>query len=183
MPSRLLEIVEPRLRDCNDHHFSEDALGVTGTEVVAAPSFEETYREQRLALLRLAFLMCGSHDMSEDFVQGAFASAHPRWHQIDNHVAYLRKAVVNQAKDAQRRRFRRLRLIPAPSPEPVTLIPEIDETWGLIQRLPTAQRAVVVLHYYEDLPLVEVATILGRPASTVRSDLRRALGRLRKAPS
>ncbi|MGI8900103.1 MAG: sigma factor-like helix-turn-helix DNA-binding protein, partial [Nocardioides sp.] len=33
---------------------------------------------------------------------------------------------------------------------------------------------------YEDLPLVEVAGLLGRPASTVRSDLRRALDRLRK---
>lgn len=147
----------------------------------APPGFEETYLEHRLALVRLAFLMCGSRDLSEDLVQSVFTSAHPRWHQIDNHPAYLRRAVVNLAKDGQRRHFRRLRLAPPADPQPVTLPPEIDETWALILRLPSPQRAVVVLHYYEDLPLVEVANLLDRPASTVRSDLRRALDRLRKA--
>jgi RNA polymerase sigma factor (sigma-70 family) len=88
--------------------------------------------------------------------------------------------VVNLAKDGQRREFRRRRLL-RPGPEPVTAIPEIDETWALVRQLPVTQRAVVVLHYYEDLPLVEIGQLLDRPASTVRSDLRRALDRLRKA--
>ncbi len=88
---------------------------------------------------------------------------------------------MNVAKDGQRRHFRRLCLVPWTETELITCIPEVDETWALIQRLPSAQRAVVVLHYYEDLPLVEVANILDRPASTVRSDLRRALDRLRSA--
>ena len=92
---------------------------MTETET-APPGFEETYREHRLALVRLAFLMCGSRDMSEDLVQSAFASAHPRWREIDNHVAYLRRAVVNLAKDGQRKHFRRLRLAPPPDPDPVT---------------------------------------------------------------
>jgi len=154
---------------------------VTETTATSAPGFEETYRQHRLALIRLAFLMCGSRDLSEDLVQSVFTSAHPRWHEIDNHVAYLRRAVVNLAKDGQRQHFRRLRLAPPPDPAPVTSDPEVDETWALILRLPSAQRAVVVLHYYEDLTLVEVANLLDRPASTVRSDLRRALDRLRKA--
>lgn len=154
---------------------------MTETETTPAGGFEETYREYRLALVRLAFLMCGSRDLSEDLVQSVFTSAHPRWHEIENHPAYLRRAVVNLAKDGQRRHFRRLRLAPPLARERVTLVPEIDETWALVQRLPAAQRAVVVLHYYEDLSLVEVANILNRPASTVRSDLRRALDRLRKA--
>ena len=59
--------------------------------------------------------------------------------------------------------------------------PEVDETWTLVQRLPWVQRAVVVLHYYEDLPLVEIAQILKRSEPTVRSDHRRALDGLRKA--
>jgi RNA polymerase sigma factor (sigma-70 family) len=67
-----------------------------------------------------------------------------------------------------------------PEPEPVTTIPELDETWALVRRLPATQRAVVVLHYYEDLPLVEIGRLLDRPANTVRSDLRRAHARLRK---
>lgn len=143
------------------------------------PVLEETYRELRLPLLRLAFLLTGSRETAEDLVQSAFASAQPRWHRIDDQPAYLRRSVVNLAKDGQRREFRRRRLL-RPEPEPVTAIPELDETWALVRRLPVAQRAVVVLHYYEDLALVEISHLLDRPASTVRSDLRRALDRLRK---
>jgi RNA polymerase sigma factor (sigma-70 family) len=148
-----------------------------GSEV---PDYEETYRRHRLELVRLAFLMCGSRDLSEDLVQTVFTSAHPRWHTIDNHVAYLRSAVVKRAKDGQRRDIRR-RGLAAPPTLQVTFIPEVDETWDLVQRLPWERRAVVVLHYYLDLQLVEVARILGRPDGTVRSNHRRALDWLREA--
>jgi RNA polymerase sigma factor (sigma-70 family) len=141
---------------------------------------EETYRELRLPLLRLAFMLTGSRETAEDVVQNAFTSAQPRWHQIDDPPAYLRRSVVNLAKDGQRREFRRRKALRLES-EPVTAIPEIDETWALVRCLPATQRAVVVLHYYEDLTLVQIGQLLDRPASTVRSDLRRALARLRKA--
>lgn len=141
--------------------------------------FEETYREHRLTLLRLAYLMSGSHDVSEDVVQSVFTSAHDRWEQIDNPLPYLKRAVVNLVKDGQRRRLRlRARAVERPQ---VALPPEVDEMWAQIARLPWVQRAVIVLHYYEDLPLTEVAAVLDRPAATVRSDHRRALDKLRKA--
>jgi DNA-directed RNA polymerase specialized sigma24 family protein len=147
------------------------------------PGFEETYRTHRVALLRLAYLMSGSHHVSEDVVQTVFTTAHDRWDQIDDPLPYLKRAVVNLVKDGQRRRFRRA-ADPARLELPVPVLPpEVDETWALIQRLPWTQRAVVVLHYYEDLSLMEVAAVLDRAPSTVRSDHRRALERLRKALS
>lgn len=145
-----------------------------------AQGFEETYRDHRVALLRLAYLMCGSHDVSEDVVQTVFTTAHDRWDQIENPLPYLKRAVVNLVKDGQRRRFRRSSTTKAPEQPLVVLPPEVDETWALISGLPWTQRAVVVLHYYEDLPLTEVAVVLDRTASTVRSDHRRALDKLRK---
>lgn len=141
--------------------------------------FEEAYRAHRLTLLRLAYLVSGSTEVSEDAVQSVFTSAHPRWDQIEKPLPYLKRAVVNAVKDGQRRR---LRLLSKPTERPpVVLPPEVDETWQHIRGLTWVQRAVVVLHYYEDLPLTEVAAILGRPAPTVRSDHRRALDKLRKA--
>ena len=152
---------------------------MTTESQVPALGFEEAYREHRLALLRLAYLMSGSHDVSEDVVQAVFTSAHDRWHEIENPLPYLKKAVVNLVKNGQRRRLRLL----ARTPERtlVALPSEIDETWAHIARLPWVQRAVVVLYYYEDLPLTEVAAVLDRPAATIRSDHRRALDKLRKA--
>lgn len=143
---------------------------------------DEAYRELRAPLLRLAFLLCGDRNDAEDAVQTVFTSAHPRWADIDDAGSYLRRSVVNQVKDRQRRDYRR-RLLLRPEPEAVTQVPELDETWALVRALPRVQRTVVVLHYYEDLPLVDIAQLLERPPSTVRSDLRRAHARLRKALS
>ena len=139
--------------------------------------FEDTYADLRLPLLRLTFLLTGSRDQAEDVVQAVFTSAYPRWDSIDEPRAYLRRAVVNAGNDVHRRRAKDRRL--APVPEPVTAIPEVDETWAVLVRLPVRQRTVVVLHFYEDQSLADIGRLLGRPAATVRSDLRRALSTLR----
>lgn len=150
-------------------------------ERAQAVGIEDAYRAHRLALVRLAHLVGADREQAEDVVQTAFASAQPRWAAIDDPLAYLRRSVVNQVRDHQRRRYRgqRARVVHDPGTEHV-LPPEVDETWRHIGTLPWRQRAVVVLHYYEDLSLTEVAALLGRPASTIRSDHRRALDRLRK---
>lgn len=147
------------------------------------PGFEETYRDHRVALVRLAYLMSGSHHVSDDVVQTVFTTAHDRWDQIDDPLPYLKRAVVNLVKDGQRRRFRHAKRVATLEMPLRVLPPEVDETWELIRRLPWTQRAVVVLHYYEGLALIEVAAVLDRTPSTVRSDHRRALEKLRKALS
>lgn len=147
-------------------------------EPVARPGIAAVYRAERAGLLRLAYLLSGSREVAEDAVHAVFADVQTRWDAIDDPPAYLRRAVVNRVKDGQRRGFRR-RSAPA-DPAAVTGIPEVDETWQVVLTLPPHQREVVVLRFYEDLPLVEIAARLGRNQSTVRTDLRRALIRLKK---
>lgn len=142
------------------------------------PELDQVYRDHRVTLVRLGFLLTGSQEDGEDLVQSAFLTASARWSEIEQPLAYLKRAVVNQASDLLKRRVRERG---RPAAEGVTEIPEIDEMWVIIQRLPHRQRIVVVLRFYEDLPLLEIARLLQRPPATVRSDLRRALGRLRKA--
>lgn len=144
-----------------------------------AMAVDEAFVAHRVELLRLAVLLVGSESQAEDIVQSVFAAAHDRWATIDQHLPYLKRAVVNQANDAHRRRARERGWL-ARQREPVTEIPEVDETWRVLRRLPVAQRTVVVLHFYEDLPLVDIAEMLGRPPATVRSQLHRALDRLRR---
>jgi RNA polymerase sigma factor (sigma-70 family) len=57
---------------------------------------------------------------------------------------------------------------------------ELVVVWAAIRRLPTRQRAVVVLRYHEDLPELEVARLLQMPVGTVKSTANRALARLRR---
>jgi DNA-directed RNA polymerase specialized sigma24 family protein len=149
----------------------------TETKTTGPPGVEQLYRQHRTTLLRLAFLLTGSREHGEDVVQSAFASVVDRWDQIEQPLPYLRRIIVNQAANVHRRTGReRQRMLM----DGVTHIPEVDETWVHIQQLPAPQRTVVVLRFYEDLPLVQIAELMNRPATTVRSDLRRALDRLRR---
>jgi RNA polymerase sigma-70 factor (ECF subfamily) len=52
--------------------------------------------------------------------------------------------------------------------------------WAAVRQLPSRQRAVIVLRYYEDLSEAEVARLLGLPLGTVKSLGRRGLSRLRR---
>lgn len=148
-------------------------------EVIAGSQqeFEQVFKDRRLDLIRLAYLVSGSREDAEDIVQTVFAEAQNRWTSINDPYAYLRTAVVNRVKDGQRREFRK-RLLPIPR-ERVTEVPEVDEMWHHIRQLPARQRSVVVLRFYEDMPLEEISSVLSQPSSTTRSDLRRALSTLK----
>lgn len=58
---------------------------------------------------------------------------------------------------------------------------ERDQMDRELGALPIDQRAVIVLHFYADLPLTEVAMVLGIPAGTAKSRLHRGLETLRKS--
>ena len=140
-------------------------------------AIETVSKSSWLALTRLAHLLVGDRSEAEDIVQTVFVTAAPRWESIEEPAAYLRRAVVNRAHDVHRRSFRSAATTVAQTG--AIGEPEVDEAWRFVQALPTIQRAVVVLRFYEDLSLTDIGSMLGRPASTVRSDLRRALTTLR----
>jgi RNA polymerase sigma factor (sigma-70 family) len=136
---------------------------------------EEAFRMYERPLLRLAFVLVGPGGDAEDLVQSAFLALTKAEDVVTDPLAYLRGVVVRRASDQHRRSFRRH----PRGPETVRSDPELDETWSQVQRLPAQQRTVVTLRFYEDMSLVDIAQLTGRPEGTVRSDLHRALSRLR----
>jgi RNA polymerase sigma factor (sigma-70 family) len=151
-------------------------------EVERSAALGEVYRSSHVGLVRLAHLLTGRRDDAEDIVQAVFASVAPRWSEVRNPELYLRSAVYRAANDLHRQNFRRQRRTIG---EHATT-PEIDcdhlrsDLAREIERLSTKQRTVVVLRYFEDRSFDEIATIMNRSPSTVRSDLRRALTYLRR---
>ena len=68
-----------------------------------------------------------------------------------------------------------------PAAEDLSSVVDRDQLERGFRRLSIDHRAVVVLHHYLDLPLDEVADVLGVPAGTVRSRLHHAMRGLRAA--
>ena len=56
---------------------------------------------------------------------------------------------------------------------------ELDETRAALDRLSPSQRTAVVLRFYGDLPLAEIAELTGSRLGTVKSQLHRAPAQLK----
>lgn len=143
-------------------------------------AFDDVYRAERPAVVRLAALLVGSQAVAEELAHDAFVRLFERFDEVENPPGFLRTVVVRLAVSAQRRRRTELRVVQRVGVDHPTTIPEIDETWDVLQRLDPDRRAVLVLRYYERLRHREIAELLGCPVATVRSRTRRALKDLKK---
>ena len=139
-------------------------------------------------LLRSAVLLTGSKEAGEDLVQAALERLLRRGSAVHGDPeAYLRRIIYHLAADGWRRggRWRaRLPLLHGDAkevaPDRSAQVEQRDELVRLLVRLPPAQRAAIVLRYWEDLSDAEAADVLGCSASTVRSSVARGLHRLRE---
>lgn len=141
--------------------------------------FDEFYASHVDRAARLAHLVTGSAAVGLDIAQDAMVAVHRRWANLRTPEAFLRSAVLNLCRSRQRRWIRERRWIATSRPSESIGIPELDELWTLIAELPARQREVVVLRFYEDLTIDQIASVLAIPAGTVKSTLHRALDALR----
>jgi RNA polymerase sigma-70 factor (ECF subfamily) len=102
---------------------------------------------------------------------------------------WLLTIVVNVRRNQVRDAARRPRTDGATPPDAPVPGPSVEEhaehreatehLAGLLARLPETQRTAVVLRHVTDLPLAEVAEVLGCPVGTAKSHVSRGLARLR----
>ncbi|WP_410819746.1 SigE family RNA polymerase sigma factor [Micromonospora sp. 050-3] len=150
----------------------------------------EEFADTRLApLLRYAVMLTGEPHQAQDLVQETMVRVQLNWRRVaraDSPERYVRRMLTNQYVDWRRGSWVRRVLLRG---EPDTSVPmptdhaqsavDRDQVWSWLSRLPRRQRAALVLRYYEDLPDVEIADILGCAVGTVRSSISRALATLR----
>lgn len=140
--------------------------------------FETAYRQEHPRLVRLAHLITGSNGVAEEVVHDAFISAYRRWGQIDDPAGYLYRSVVNRSRSLlRRRRLEWKHRISHPQP---ALPPELDGVWEALKRLPVRRRTALVLRYYADLTVSEIASYMGARPGTVRSLIHRGHESLRQ---
>ncbi|WP_328457750.1 MULTISPECIES: SigE family RNA polymerase sigma factor [unclassified Amycolatopsis] len=145
------------------------------------------YFEARAAVVRrTAFLLCGDWHWAEDLAQSALAKVYQHWGRLDRNGqvdAYVRKVLVRTLIDESRRRKRRPETVVDVVPEIAGTVTGLEEAMDVrhaLAALPPKQRAAVVLRYWEDLPVAETAAALGCSEGTVKSQVSKALGALRR---
>ena len=140
-------------------------------------SFDSTYQSLWPGLVRLGHLLSGSQALGEELAQEAFLGLLRAGERVEQPGAYLRRSVVNLAVTS-RRRSAFVRTALSGRREETAHLPEHDDLWPLLARLPPRQRCVLVLRYYEDLSEAEIARVLGCRPGTVKSLAVRGLDRL-----
>lgn len=140
-------------------------------------TLEELFRERFDPMVRLAALLTGDQHVAEELVMDAFTRVGDRLPEVEQPNAYLRAAVVNATRSHHRRRTVEDRLpLPAESTADDHVV---DELWSRLVELRPEERACVVLRFYEDLALTDIAEQLDLPLGTVKSHLHRGLASLR----
>lgn len=157
----------------------------------------EMTREERLmawmqqhgqAILRTCFVYLGNRQEAEDAMQDTFLKA---WRAMDTFDAnrgasektWLMRIAVNVCHDYHRSRwFRHMDLSRALEDLPARYLwlePREENLLLDVMRLPEKQKQVILLYYYQEMTMKEVAEALGVATSTVHHRLKKAEQMLR----
>jgi len=138
------------------------------------------FRTEFARVLRTIELMLRDHGRAEEITQDAFVQLLLNWPKVSRYErpdAWVRRVAIRlAARSARRERlFAILRLdVPEAAAPPGSRY----DLPAAIRRLSMSQRAAIVLHYYEDRPVSDIAAILGCAEPTARVHLHRGRRRL-----
>jgi RNA polymerase sigma-70 factor, ECF subfamily len=155
-------------------------------------AFEALVKGSAARQYSIATLILRDADRAHDAVQDALVGAWRGLSALRDPAAWdpwVNRLTVRACYAAAKQQRRRS-LVELPARPELDVPAAQDTSAALAERdqlarelgaLPMDQRAVIVLHFYADLPLTEVALVLGIPPGTVKSRLHRGLESLRRS--
>ena len=154
------------------------AEGSEPVAVEASETFEDFYVREFPAVVGLAYALSGSRSGAEDLAQEAFLAAHRGWDRVggyDDPGVWVRRVVANLSVSAIRRRVVESKALARIELGQTPALPELSaesvEFWRAVRSLPRRQAQAIALRYLEDLPVAEVARVLGTAEGTVKKHL------------
>jgi RNA polymerase sigma-70 factor (sigma-E family) len=151
----------------------------------ANPDFT-AYATQALPRLRAtAFLMCRDWHLADDLTQTALTKLYLAWPRVskaEDVDAYARKVLLRSYLDHHRRRW--TSEVVTSTFEGTAAAESTDLRMSLVDALRLLKpqdRAVIVLRYWEDYSVEQVASLLDVGEAAVRARSMRALAKLREA--
>lgn len=147
--------------------------------------FEMFARSVMPQLRRIAWAYCRDGHRADDLVQSTLERVCTRWPRVrsaDDPVAYTRTMMLRLLLNEQRRPWWRRETSTDRLLEQAREGPDLaarHDLSRLVQQLPPRQRLVIVLRFYADLSVKDVAEHLGCSEGTVKSQTSAALASLR----
>ena len=142
----------------------------------AGTELERVYREHGERMWRAVYLFSGDREIAGDAVAEAFAQALRRGDEIRSLERWVWRTAFLVARGMLKERGHMTAAVPERGYEGP---PPMIELLDALRSLSPAQRAAVVLHYYADRSVREVAALLGSTPAAVGVHLHRARRRLR----
>lgn len=160
------------------------------------PNDPDTQREQRLIvlmsrhktqLMRMAYMYLGDAALAEDAVQETFLKAYAHLHSFrgeSSEATWLTRICINVCKNQRRSAWFRHRqqAIPlenAPDAGQEDAHPD-DTVLKAVMSLPEKDKQVILLRYYQEMTVPDVAKVLHISTSSAASRLNRAKMHLRE---
>lgn len=150
------------------------------------PNFEDLYEKYATDVLRVCYFYLGDRQKAEDVCQDVFVRLMLNAPQLEEgrEKAWLLKVALNRCRDLWRGSWARrvvlgspvFELIPAPDDTPRR--EEEEAMMVAVHQLPTAFREVILLHYYQNLGITEIAQMMNLPEGTISSRLSRGRKKL-----
>lgn len=143
--------------------------------------FMELYQTVYREMYRLAYYYLGNSQDAEDAVQDAALAAYENFRKLRNEEAFrpwIFRILVNCCKSRLRRNQKRTEPLDGTDPGYEPSLSSKTELEELLSRLPDEDRMIVVLSVFGGYKGEEIARILGKKHSTIRSRYRRALKKL-----
>ncbi len=150
------------------------------------PTVEALYRADADRLWRAVYAWAGDPDIASDAVAEAYAQVIHRGDAVRDPAAWTWRAAFRIAAGALKTRrsegTRATTTADADSPTPADV--HVDryadpDLLAALRQLPDGQRAAVILFYFADLPIRQIADRLGSNSLAVRANLSRGRRRLR----
>lgn len=148
--------------------------------------FTAFFRVEFPRVVRTVSLLVGDRAVAEEIAQEAFVSLYDHWRKVSRYErpeAWVRRVAIRMAGRVSRReRMRQALERRFPTAETAPSATERDgDVYAAVRLLPLKQRTAVVLFYFEDRPVAEVADLLECSQATARVHLHKARRRLAEA--
>jgi RNA polymerase sigma-70 factor (ECF subfamily) len=148
-------------------------------------AFVQLFEEHHLPLFRFAYRLTGSVADAEDIVQECFLSLLRPECTYDPKRTPVRTYLFGIVRNQSLKRLRKSNFGVDPaaprSPESEFLRDEMGSAvFRAVVQLPEIQREVLVLAHYEQMPLAEIAQVLGVELGAAKSRLQRARASLKE---